>query len=149
LVVIGHGVRCRGLRWKTGVGNEIRDVVICVRRFLCRRCGVTITVLPAAVGRSLRYGLDLIVWCLALWGSGEAAASELRQLFCDEPHLDWPQLRRWAYRVPLPEGRRRGRGPPKAEAKRVAPIYAGHAPAESREGMTLAQRAFVGAAYVM
>jgi hypothetical protein len=50
--------------------------------------------------------------------------------------------------IRLPEGRRVGRGPPKRHAGRVARIHAGYAPPETRGGLTLAQRAFVGAAYV-
>ena len=112
-------------------------------------CGVTITVLPRVVAARRHYALDAIAFCLMLWGSGEETAAELRRLFCDDAHVDWPQLRRWAYGVPLPTGRRRGRSPPKTEAMRVARMYAGHAPAESREGLTLAQRALLGAAYLM
>lgn len=126
----------------------MREDLVFVRRFLCVRCGATITVLPRVVEPRRRYAFDAIVWCLAVWGAGEATACELRTLFCDEVHLDWPQLRRWAYGVPLPVGRRSDRGPPKTEAMRVAQMVAGHAPPGTREGRTLAQRAFVGAAYV-
>lgn len=146
VVLVGHGVRRRRLVWKTGRGNEMRQDRIFVRRFLCVLCGVTITVLPRTVAPRRHYAFDVIVWCLAVWGLGEATAYELRALFCDEPHLDWPQLRRWAYGVPI--GRRRGRGPPRVEAMRVAQIAAGHAPPASREGTSLAQRAFLGAAYM-
>ena len=148
IVIIGHGVRRRGLVWKSGVGNVIHELELSVRRFLCRACGVTITVLPCVVMGGIRYALDAIAFCLGTWFAGDATAAELRELFCDEPHIDWPQLRRWAMRIRLPEGRRPGRGPPKRHAGRVAQIYAGCAPPQSREGLTLAQRAFLGAAYV-
>lgn len=148
IVLVGHGVRIRGLRWKTGCGNQIQDTSIWVRRFLCRRCAVTITVLPTTVEPRQRYARDLIVFLLAVWALEHVPAAELRDLVCDEPHIDWPQLRRWAMGIRLPESRRPGRGPPKRHAARVAQIYAGCAPPSSREGLTLAQRAFIGAAYV-
>jgi len=148
IVIVGHGVRTRRLRWKTGLGNQVRDGQVFVRRFLCRRCGVTITVLPTTVEPRRRYTRDLIIFLLAVWALDDVPAADIRQLVCDEPDIDWPQLRRWAMGLPLPEGRRVGRGPPRRHARRVARIYAGCAPPETREGLTLAQRAFVGAAYV-
>lgn len=62
IVVVGHGVRLRRLIWKTGLGNQLRDAAIFVRRFLCRRCGVTITVLPTTVDPCRRYARDLIIF---------------------------------------------------------------------------------------
>ncbi len=109
---------------------------------------MTITVLPTTVDPRRRYTRDLIIFLLAAWALDDVPAATIRQLVCDEPDVDWPQLRRWAMRMRLPEGRQVGRGPPKRHAARVARIYAGHAPPETRGGLTLVQRAFVGAAYV-
>ena len=140
--VVGHGVRWRWLTWKFGWGNVIHKALIAVRRFRCLSCEVTITVLPCAVEPRRSFARDLIVWMLAAWSMDDLAAHELRALVDAEPQLDWPQLRRWA--VALGQGR----GPPKAQAMEVAQRAAGHAPPGSREGLTLTQRAFVGARYM-
>lgn len=148
IAVVGHGVRRRGLRWKTGLGNQLRNGFIFVRRFRCRRCGVTITVVPSTVEPRRRYARDLIVFLLAVWALEGVPAADVRRLVCEEPDIDWPQLRRWAMSIRLPESRRPGRGPPRRHAGRVARMYAGCAPPETREGLSLAQRAFIGAVYV-
>jgi hypothetical protein len=141
-VVVGHGCRRRTLIFKTGLGNQIRIVVIFVRRFRCRRCGVTITLVPSTVRPRRRYDLALIVFMLATWTFEGLPAAALRQLVCTEPHLDWPQLRRWTRALDA------GRGPPKERASRVAQRFAAHAPPGTRQGLALAQRAFIGAAYL-
>ncbi len=144
LRLVGHGVRRRGLVWRTGLGHQIRRVVLWVRRYLCRACGHTMTVLPCEVAPRRRYDLGLIVFCLAVWSGESMSAAAVRRIVCpDSCELDWPQLRRWVRALSS------GCDPPKVTARRVVQQAAGRAPPHTRETHTLAQRAVEGAASMM
>ena len=73
-----------------------------VRRYRCRACGATQTVVPAeVVGRRL-YSLAAIAWALALWGLEKLTARAVRARVSPWRHLGpgsagrWDALCRWA-----------------------------------------------------
>ncbi len=124
-------------------GARSRTIVIYVRRFRCRKCGVTITVLPAEVRPRTRHSLRLIVVLLCAWSHDGLSTVEVRKLV-QPGHFEreWAQPRRWVdWFAP-------GAGPPRGRARRVVEYCAARAPPQSR-GFSLKERAATGAAYVM
>ena len=143
MCVVGHGIRSRFLIIPADPAGGVRTVVIYVRRFRCRRCATTITVLPAGVRPRTRHSLGLIVALLCAWSHDEVSTVEVRKLV-QPAHFEreWAQPRRWVGWF-LP-----GAWPPRRRARRVVEYCAARAPPASR-GLSLKERAVQGAAYVM
>ena len=123
-----------------------------LRRFLCRRCGKTMTVAPAGLLPQLLSPLSWIVRLLALWASGLPSTSVRDAMWpqsSSSAALSWPTLRRWSRHPGIcPPGFTSAADEPRARARQLAQAYAGwgHAPpAES----TLADRAAAGATRLM
>jgi hypothetical protein len=144
----GHGTRKRLCVGPLRFGDAPDRLTVAVRRFLCRRCKRTCTVVPRGVCPGRIYLLGTIVWALALWAlsADEPSAAAVRGRISPlkkSPHQparrDWAQLRRWAKAADLTGGLA-----PKGRAGRIAGIYVGRSPPSTRHS-SLTQRAFLGA----
>lgn len=73
-----------------------------VRRYRCRACGVTQTVVPAEVVARKLYSLAAIAWALALWGLESLTAAAVRRRVSPWAVVGpgsagrWDALCRWA-----------------------------------------------------
>lgn len=104
----GHGTRARQVRGPLDVDAPPALVELRVRRYRCRGCGATQTVVPAQVLVRRLYSLAAIALALALWGlealsarAVRARVSPWRVVGPGAPER-WDALRRWA------QGARRG-----------------------------------------
>jgi transposase len=153
IVLHGHGLRerqIRGVRAPFG-GPEL--LTIRVRRYACQRCGVVITVVPAAVAPRRLFDLATIAFALARWLADGCASRAVRAevsplaFVGDSARRGWSQLRRWAdsasellrppRKVPL-DGTL-------ASTRRVLEVIAAGAPLSCARG-SLAERAFAALA---
>jgi hypothetical protein len=81
------------------------EVVIRLRRYLCRACGAVLEVVPATVAAGRRYTTAAIAWALALFGVEKLPAPAVRARVSPDRRLGreaaagWAQLRRWARAV--------------------------------------------------
>ncbi|WP_140875963.1 transposase family protein [Myxococcus xanthus] len=98
----GHGRRSRQVRGPLDAGASPVLVELRVRRYRCRACGVSQTVVPAEVlGRKL-YSLAAIAWALALWGLESLSAAAVRRRVSPWDVVGpgsagrWDALCRWA-----------------------------------------------------
>jgi hypothetical protein len=85
-------------------GENAQVVVVRVRRYLCRRCGAAITVVPRGMAPRLRYGLRAIAWALGRWCQGASSAEVRREVspfvhVGEDARRGWRSLRRWARRL--------------------------------------------------
>ena len=77
-------------------------VEVRVRRFRCRACGATQTVVPAQVLARKLYSLAALALALALWGLESLSAAAVRARVSPWRHVGagsagrWDALRRWA-----------------------------------------------------
>ncbi|WP_420715198.1 transposase family protein [Corallococcus sp. BB11-1] len=74
----GHGSRSRQVRGPLDSGASPVLVELRVRRYRCRACGVSQTVVPAEVLARKLYSLAAIAWALALWGLESLTAAAVR-----------------------------------------------------------------------
>lgn len=148
--MVGHGVRSRQVRGPTEPGEEPRGHVIEVRRYRCRTCGRTVTVVPRGVVERRHYSAWAMALACWLWSFGHLSLGEVRRLVApgrtDEP--GWAAMGRWLRAVgagrlfrcvrPWPAG-----FVPRQRAERVAATVMALAPAA--DGSAPA-RLFAGAA---
>lgn len=150
IVVVGHGKRERCVAHIRRPNAEITSVTFFVRRFLCRACKATITVLPRALASRRRYSLCAIAVALALWSTNDQSAEAVRdQLLADQVSFEpgWPVLRRWARAVEFSTLGIRD-GSPKRRAAWITQRIAGRAPPANRH-LPIVDQVFFGAAHVM
>ena len=96
LSLIGHGCLERRVRGLFG----ILSLVVYVRRFLCKECGATCTVLPDWMLPEHRYGAEVVLE--ALWRHyilGEATAKVAMRFACSTCSASWTTLARWGQRL--------------------------------------------------
>jgi hypothetical protein len=120
LKVVGHGTRLR----RFVVMTHGEPVEIQVRRFRCRSCGVTITVLPSDGLPRRRYTRPVIAFAIALLASMTATEVRHQVAVVSSDDSSWPQLRVWAKADwleigPLP------RGPPKSRVQAITQAFEG------------------------
>lgn len=123
LNVVGHGTRLR----RFVVMTHGEPVAIQIRRFRCRACGVTITVLPSDAMPRRHYSRPVIVFAIALLAS--MTATEVRHqvaVVCSDDS-SWPQLRVWM-NTSWPELGPLPRDPPRIRARAITQAFAGRAP---------------------
>jgi hypothetical protein len=65
--LVGHGLRERQVRGPPDAQGEAVVQVIRVRRYRCRRCGITLTVVPRGVVARRHFGAGAIGLGLLLW----------------------------------------------------------------------------------
>lgn len=96
LSLIGHGCLERRVRGLLG----ILSLVVYVRRFLCKGCGATCTVLPHWMLPGHRYGAEAVLE--ALWRHyilGQATADVAIRFGCSTCSATWTTLTRWGHRL--------------------------------------------------
>lgn len=133
------------------------QVVVEVRRYLCRTCGAVMTVVPKELLPGRLYGATSIALALALWGLDRHSAREVRQRvapgwLAPEEVRSWASLRRWAAeahdRKLWPRLHVVLCGDSRDLAGEVASALAGFAPPTDRAGPTAA-RTWTGAMHAM
>jgi hypothetical protein len=152
----GHGLRQRQLRGPLAPQQEPQLCGILVRRYLCQRCGATLTVVPRGVLPRRHFSASAIGLALCLWGLMRLCAKKVRAQVSPWRHVGataaagWTQLRRWTEAVrqrrllggvlvgPLPAGRRE-------VAQRAAVALSTLCPPQ-QAGQGMPQQVFVGAA---
>ncbi len=99
LGLVGHGVRERQLRGPLCPNEPTTIVTIPLRRYLCRRCGAVITVVPRGLVPRLHYGAVALGLALLWLGViGDSFAHVRRRLSPWKVSFDgvgWATLRRW------------------------------------------------------
>jgi len=105
LVIVGHGLRARGVEGPYAPGERPAVTDIVVRRYRCKACTAVLVVVPHGVGRALRYALGAIACALGLWGYAGVPAARVRELTSaatargfTSPE-QWSSLRRWSGRA--------------------------------------------------
>lgn len=130
--VVGHGCRRRLLRTSFAPDGAVMDVVLLVRRYLCRACGAAIQVLPAEVVPRARYALTVMARALGMVALDGWTPAEARRVLGDGQERDWPAVRRWVR--PLERLSGAGRGGSRARAERTAIRLLAHAAPWDHDG---------------
>jgi hypothetical protein len=105
--------------------------VIFVRRFLCRRCDTTMTVVPREILPWHLYALPVIVWAIALFGLDSLRSRDVRRRVSPDLTVAsgsescWRQLGRWIDR--FGERGRTGDSGRRAAARVIATRFAAQA----------------------
>jgi len=93
LQIVGHGTYTRQA---LGLIGECRDLVVWIRRYLCRGCRRTISVLPDALYPRRWYAAVAILLSLVLALLNGEPAWRIRERFaCGGETRDWKTLARW------------------------------------------------------
>lgn len=93
LGIVGHGTYTRQV---LGVALALRDVLIRVRRYLCRGCARTIVMLPAVLHPGRWYGAGIIIEALRRHlVDGQSARQVRESLGIQVEDEGWRSLRRW------------------------------------------------------
>ncbi|WNG46486.1 hypothetical protein F0U60_21985 [Archangium minus] len=159
LVLQGHGTRSRQVRGPAQPGQQAQVRVVQVRRYRCRACGGTCTVVPWEVTWRRLYSVAAMVWALALWGLVGLGLEAVRRLVNPWKHTGASEAGRW--RTPLRWLRAVHQGQllaqvhamrpwpphwhPRKAAAHVASVVAGYAP-PAAPSPPLSTQAFLGAA---
>jgi hypothetical protein len=95
--MVGHGTRSRQIRGPTRSGERPATRVILARRYRCRRCRRTTTVVPRGVVARRHYGATAIALaCFLLGVSGLGVADVRRRVAPGITHEQgWAVVRRW------------------------------------------------------
>lgn len=96
--LVGHGLRERQVRGPPDACGEAAVQVLRVRRYRCRSCGVTLTVVPRGVAARRHFGAGAIGLGLLLWSVEHQSARVVREIVggISAPEQgDWPALRGW------------------------------------------------------
>ncbi len=97
LGMVGHGLRRRQVRGPSRAGAEPEMVELDVRRYRCRSCEHTVTVVPRGVVGRRHYRASAIALACWLWSFGGLSLGHTRAQVApgrtDEP--GWAAVRRW------------------------------------------------------
>jgi len=147
----GHGTRSRQVRGPPQPYGEPEEVEILARRYLCRRCGAVVQVVPRGVLRCRLFSASAIGLALALWALWRLPAAEVRRRVSPWRKVGasaapgWASLRRWVQQVRQLFGEVRPsptQWTARHRAERIATTLAARAPT----GSDLLACAFAGAA---
>jgi len=96
--LVGHGVRERQLRGPIEPWAPSTTVVLRVRRYRCRWCGHTVTVLPRGVVARRHYGGYAIASAFWQYGVKQRSIERTREIVAGGNTFEpgWPSMRRWA-----------------------------------------------------
>jgi hypothetical protein len=96
--LVGHGVRERQLRGPIEPGGSSATLVLLVRRYRCRWCAHTVTVLPRGVVALRHYGGYAIASAFWSYGVKGDRLEQTRGMVAGGVTFEagWPSLRRWA-----------------------------------------------------
>ena len=146
--MVGHGLRSRQVRGPLAPDSAPLVAELRVRRYRCRHCKATVTVLPRGATRAKHFSASAIALACVMYGLAgatiEATRARVSPWRSAEP--GWPAMFRWLAAI--------GRGaifasvrlwPPgwsgRQQAERVATSVLGMAPADG----SVTVRAFAGA----
>jgi hypothetical protein len=97
LGMVGHGLRARQVRG--AVDHEASPAVhtLKARRYRCRRCSATVTVVPGGCVPRRHYGAGAIALACVLYGMGGATLSVTRSRVSPwrSSESGWPSIARW------------------------------------------------------
>jgi len=112
--LVGHGVRQRQLRGPLEPGPRSAVVILVVRRYRCRWCRHTVTVVPRGVVALRHYGGYAIAAAFWMYGMGNQSIEQTRDVIGagDRCEAGWPSLGRWADAVASGQMFRGVRAPP-------------------------------------
>lgn len=100
LRIVGHGTYRRQVLGRIG---ECRDLLIWIRRFLCRGCRRTISVLPDGLYPGRWYGVVVILSSLVLALVQGVSAAAIRDRFASSGETrGWKTLERWRRQLLAP-----------------------------------------------
>lgn len=141
LGLVGHGLRGRQLRGPLTADQQPAVHTIQARRYRCRRCRATITVLPRGAVRARHFSASAIALACVMYGLSGASLRATRARIAPwrSAEAGWPALGRWldaiARRALFAAVRPWPRGwPRRRQAERVATsVLAMTAAGESRE----------------
>ena len=104
LQIHGHGERQRTQRGPEAVGQAPAEGTVGARRYICKRCGATVTVAPRGTVRRRLYTAWAIGLGLALFGIQRESARAVREAIAPMASVHdpaegatWSTLRRWAH----------------------------------------------------
>jgi hypothetical protein len=146
----GHGLRDRQVRGPMAATHPAVTAVVRARRYVCRHCRATTTVLPRGAVARRHYSAGAIALACALYGVLGASLADTRARTSPWRSAEpgWPTLGRWLRGVEqrrlFPSVRPWPRGAPRrSQAERLATTAAAFAPADETP---IDARAFAGAA---
>jgi len=148
LGLVGHGLRSRQVRGPLTAEGGAGVHLLRVRRYRCRRCNATVTVLPRGAVRARHFSATAIALACVMYGlsgsSLRATRTRISPWHSAEP--GWPAMSRWLDAIALgaifaPVRPWPRRWPRRQQAERVAASVLGVGPAEGSLGV----RAFAGA----
>ena len=95
--LVGHGIRVRQLRGALEAGGLAAVHTLRVRRYRCRACRATVTVVPRGCVPARHYGAGAIALACVLYGmSGESLrATRARVSPWRSAEPGWPAMARW------------------------------------------------------
>jgi len=100
----GHGMRKRMQRGPDAIGQPPAERIVDARRYICTKCGATVTVVPRGVVRRRLYTAWAIGLGLALFGIQLESADAVKEAIAPEASardpaegVTWSTLRRWAH----------------------------------------------------
>jgi hypothetical protein len=99
LQIVGHGMY---RRQALGLTSGCRELVIWIRRFLCRACRRTISVLPDSLYPGRWYTAIAILTSLTLALLGGVPAWKIQERFAGRRCRDWKTLERWQQQLLAP-----------------------------------------------
>ena len=99
LRIVGHGTY---RRQALGLTGGCRELVIWIRRFLCRACERTISVLPDSLYPGRWYSAIAILTSLALALLGGVPAWKIQERVSGRRSRDWKTLERWQRQLLAP-----------------------------------------------
>lgn len=132
--LVGHGLRERQVLGPLTVAGSPEQLVVRLRRYLCRGCGAVAVSAPRGLLRGVLYGALAIGMALALWVGGSASAAVRARISPwrsngSERFHGWRALRRWSAQA---ERWWRGlvldRKPPRERAEQIVAQLAARAP---------------------
>lgn len=97
LGLVGHGLRSRQLRGPLAPDQPPRVHTLRVRRYRCRRCHATATVLPRGAARSRHFSAQTIALACVMYGLSGASlrATRARIAPWHSAEPGWPAMGRW------------------------------------------------------
>lgn len=95
--MVGHGTRVRQVRGPTRFGGNAALQLVVARRYRCRSCSRTATVIPRGLVARRHYGAAAIAFTLFLVGMRRRALTDVRSVVAPGGTYEagWPVVRRW------------------------------------------------------
>jgi hypothetical protein len=97
LGLVGHGLRSRQVRGAIESGGQAAVHTLQVRRFRCRHCASTVTVVPRGCVPRRQYGAAAIALACVLYGLSGKGLDETRSQVSpwQSTESGWPSMSRW------------------------------------------------------